>query len=233
MKTSAFIATLILAASLPVHAQQGGGLPFTWSDQTGARDMPWLGKGGRAHWYLMDKSKPWDFMNPRGAEIEKRWGSSGRSGTSPYQDAEHAMEFLTRIGFVKPWPAYPSETPEGQMVAFPYRVTIVAIQPTVAIVRFDLAGAIEDPIPFGRGAYPPSQYQTYPDQGLGWGKTPNRIMFGTHVLNRGSLLWFCPEANVGPTPLDVSSGRAEIVLKDFRLAVERKGDELEVTWRGR
>lgn len=58
-------------------------------------------------------------------------------------------------------------------------------------------------------------------------------MFGTHVANHGSMMWFCPEANVPPTLLDVSSGHAEIALKDFRLAVDRKGDDLEFAWRGR
>ena len=143
------------------------------------------------------------------------------------------MQFLAQAGFLKPWPAYPSDSSQKDALALPYRITIVAIQPTVAIIRFDLAAAIEDPIPFSRGAFPPSQYQTYPDQGLGWAKTPNRILFGTHVVNRGSMMWFCPDANVAPTALDVSSGHTEIALKDFHLAVDRKGEELEFTWRGR
>jgi hypothetical protein len=232
MKSALFIVFLSFALGLPAHAAEGG-LPYTWSDQTGPREMPWLGKGGRARWWVMDKTKPWDIMNPRGPELERRWGPSGRSGTNPYEDADHAMEYLARSGFLKPWPVYPPEVSQQGAVAFPYRITIVAIHPTVAVLRFDLAAVIEDPIPFSRGAFPPSQYEIYPDQGLGWSKTLNRVMFGTHVSSRGSLMWFCPEANIGPTPLDVASGHTEIALKDFRLAVDRKGEELELTWRAR
>ena len=233
MKTILLAALLLLATALPATAAQEGALPFVWSDQTGEREMPWMGKGGKARWYVIDKSKPWVIMNPRGPDRAWHWGSSGRSGTSPYEDADRAMEFLARAGFLKPWPAYPPDSSHRDAVALPYRITIVAIQPTVAILRFDLSATIEDPIEFSRGSFPSNQSQIYPDQGLGWSRTPNRIMFGTHVANRGSMMWFCPDANVAPTPLDASSGHAEIALKDFRLAVDRKGDDLEFAWRGR
>ena len=204
-----------------------------WSDQTGARDMPWLANGERARWFTMDKTKPWDIMNPRGPEIEKRWGGSGRSGSSPYGDAERAMEYLASTPFMKAWPAYPPDSSQKEAIAFPFRATIVAIQPTVVVLRFDLSGAIEDPTEFSWGAFPKSQEAHFTDQGLGWPKTPNRVMFGTHVVSRGSMWWFCPEENIPPTPLDMSSGTAQIALKDFKLAVLRKGDEIEFAWRKR
>jgi hypothetical protein len=62
---------------------------------------------------------------------------------------------------------------------------------------------------------------------------PNPTMFGARVADRGSLLWFSPDAKVPPTALDLASGHAEIALRDFRLAVERKGGELEVSWHAR
>lgn len=228
------LVAIVVALVLPANAAQEVALPFVWSDQTGKRDMPWMGKGGRAHWYVIDKTKPWDFMNPRGPTIETHWGSSGGSGESPYDAADGAMEYLAGLGFLKPWPVYPSEeTPPRNPSALPYRMTIVAIKPTVAILRFDLAAAIEDPIPFSFGAFAPSHRDNSTEQELGWSRTPNRIMFGTRVVDRGSLLWFCPDEKVPPTPLDLSSGHAEMALKDFRLAVDRKGGELEVSWKKR
>ena len=231
MSARAFLAAALAMAVLPSFADNAP--PFFWGDQTGKRDMPWLGKGGRAHWYAMDKTKPWDFMNPRGPTIETRWGASGGSGESPYETAQRAMEYLGRIGFLKPWPVYPSDSSQKDASALPYRITIVAIQPTVAILRFDLSAAIEDPIPFSFGAFPPSQRESSELQGLNWASTPNRIMFGTHIFDRGSLLWFSPDAQVPPTRLDMASGHGEIALKDFRLRVEKKGEELEVVWRNR
>ena len=232
----AFLATLAcmaaLVAGLPVRADEVA-LPFVWSDQTGKRDMPWLGKGGRARWYRIDRTKPWDFMNPRGPTIETHWGASGGSGEDPYGTAERARAYLASVGFLKPWPVYPSDASQRDAPALPYRVTIVAIQPTVAILRFDLSAAIADPTEFAFGALPPSQ-RGQPDlQMLNGAGLPNPTMFGAHVVDRGSLLWFSPDAKVPPTALDLASGHAEIALGDFRLAVERKGGELEVSWRAR
>jgi hypothetical protein len=231
MRTILFAVSMMLA-TLAAAAEQTG-LPFVWSDQTGTREMPWMGKGGRAHWYVIDKTKPWDIMNPRGPTLEWHWGSSGRSGTSPYEDADRAMSYLASVGFMKRWPVYPEDSSQKDAIALPYRITIVSIQPVVAILRFDLSAAIEDPIEFAFGALPASHREHSTDQELAWSKTPNRIMIGTHVASNGALLWFCPEANVPPTPLDLSSGRAQIALKDFRLDVEKKGEELEFSWRAR
>jgi hypothetical protein len=229
------LATSLLAAALASRAQgvQEVGLPFVWSDQTGKRDMPWVGKGGRARWFIIDRTRPWDIMDPRGPKLDWSWGSSGSSGENPYKAADRAMAYLGSTGFLKPWPMYPSDSSHKDAYALPFRVTVVAIQPLVAIMRFDLAAPIEDPIEFSAGAFPPSQLHDYPEQHLGWSAAPNQLMFGTHVVDRGSLLWFSPDEKVPPTPLDVSSGHAEIALKDFRLAVDRKGGELEVTWRKR
>jgi len=227
------LAAFAAALALPANAAQEVGLPFVWTDQTGQRDMPWMGKGGRARWYVIDKTKPWDFMNPRGPTLEIHWGSSGGSGESPYDAADRAMDYLAAVGFLKPWPVYPEDSSQKNASALPYRVTIVAVKPTVAILRFDLSAAIEDPIEFFRGAFPPSHQDNASDQGLGWSGTPNKIMFGTHVVDRGSLLWFCPDEKIPPRPLDLSSGHAEMALKDFRLAVDRKGGELEVSWKKR
>ena len=228
--------TLLIAITITFASASHAGdvaLPFVWSDQNGTREMPWMGRGGRAHWFVIDKTKPWDFMNPRGPTRETHWGSGGGSGESPWETAERAMDFLGAVGFLKPWPVYPGDSSQKDAVALPFRITIISIKPTVAILRFDLAAAIEDPIPFSAGAYPPSQSEIYPDQSLGWARTPNKIMFGTHLVDRGTLLWFCPDEKIAPSPLNLSTGHVEIVLREFRLAVDRKDGELEVTWKRR
>ena len=203
-------------------------MPYVWNDVTGNRDMPWLGKGGRAHWYKRDVTKPWDVMNPRGPTIETHWGASGGSGESPWDTSNRALAYLERVGMLKDWPAYPPIEGQPRRVAFPFRITIVCIEPTVAILRFDLGATIEDPIEFSFGAYPPSQRSNTPDQHAGGGIITNVVMFGTHVVNRGSLSWFSPDAQVPPTPLDLSSGRTRISVKGIAFDVERKGEEIEV-----
>jgi hypothetical protein len=203
-------------------------LPFIWTDVTGGLDMPWVGKGGRAHWYKKDVSGILDF-DPRGPKIESRWGASKGSGENPYDSAIKAVEYLRQIGYLKQWPSYPAQPGVEAVSTFPYRLTIVAIQPTVVILRFDLAAAIEDPIPFSAGTFPPSQRGNYYEQGLTWAGLKNKVMFGTKVLNQGTLLWFSPDAKVAPTLLDTASGRdLEIALPGIRLRLVKMGQEWDV-----
>ena len=58
-------------------------------------------------------------------------------------------------------------------------------------------------------------------------------MFGTHFVDRATLLCICPDEKIAPSPLNLSTGHVEIVLREFRLAVDRKDGELEVTWKRR
>jgi len=222
---------LVLALATPCRAADGGPpklLPYVWNDVTGSRDMPWLGRSGRARWYMRDVTKPWDFMDPRGPKIETRWGASGGSGESPYETANRAVAYLERIGAMKAWPMYPQAEGADPRRAFPYRITIVCIEPVVAILRFDLSAVIEDSIEFSFGAYPPRHRDNASDQRLGWPGIANAVMFGTHVSSRGTLSWFSPDAQVPPTPLAFSNGRARIALRDLNFEVEHRGEEIEV-----
>jgi hypothetical protein len=220
----------VLACGL-ARAEDRRAVPFIWTDNTGKRDMQWMGKGGHARLYLIDRSKLLDIMNPRGPTIERSWGASGWSGESPYDTAQHAMDFLARVGFLEGYPVYPAYDAQPGVKAFPFRMTIVAIQPTVAILRFDLSAAIEDPIPFVFGSMAPSHREQSDIQDVGPSGTLARVMIGTHLVDHpGTLLWFSPDLNVKPTPLDLSGGRAEITLPTFKLTVARKAGELEVGW---
>jgi hypothetical protein len=203
-------------------------IPYVWNDMTGSRDMPWLGAGGRARWYKRDTTRPWDVMDPRGPKIETHWGSSGRSGESPYDTGDRAIAYLRSVGMLKGWPVYPSTESGVPDSAFPYRVTIVCIEPTVAILRFDLSAAIEDPIEFSFGAFPASVRDNSSEQKVGGGGIRNGVMFGTRVSSNGSLLWFSPEARIAPTPLELKAGRARLVVKGFALEVESRGGEVVV-----
>ena len=219
---------IAVTLAMPCFAADERLVPYVWNDVTGSRDMPWLGSGGRARWYRRDVTKPWDFMNPRGPTIETHWGASGASGESPYETGNRTVAYLDRVGALKPWPAYPSAEGVSKKSAFPYRVTIVCLDPVVAILRFDLSAAIEDPIEFSFGALPLSLRENAVDQHVAGSGIANSVMFGTRVSSRGSLLWFSPDAQVPPTPLDLSSGRAKIALKGFALDVEKRGEEVVV-----
>jgi hypothetical protein len=223
----------LLAVMLAIPCAQAEGervlFPFIWSDVTGSRDMPWVGRGGRAHWFKRDVTKPTDIMNPRGPTIETRWGASASSGESPWDTGDRAAEYLEKAGIVKEWPAYPPVEGQPARRAFPYRVTIVCIQPTIAILRFDLSAAIDDPIEFSFGAFPAALRDNSSDQKVAGGNLTNAVMFGTRLVGTGSLLWFSPEGAVAPTPLDLSKGRATISAKGVTLNLELRGGEISVT----
>ena len=218
-------AILFFAAMASAASAQ---LPYLWSDETGDRDMPWMGSGGRAHWYKRDVTSPLDIMNPRGPTIETHWGSSGRSGESPYDTGDRAVAYLERVGALADWPTYPKVDERPGERAYPYRITIVCIEPTVAILRFDLSAAIPDPIEFSFGAFPPSRQDHSPTDTVSGGRNANPVMFGTRVSSRGSLWWFSPDAQVPPTPLDLSSGRAKIAVRGVTLDLQQRGEEIEV-----
>jgi hypothetical protein len=229
MRRAAILLLLVTAFAFSAGAaDERALLPFVWNDVTGTRDMPWMGSGGRARWYKRDVTKPWDVMNPRGPTIETVWGSSGGSGESPFETGDRAAGYLERVGFLKEWPTYPPVDGKPGRRAFPYRMTIVCIEPTVAILRFDLSAVLEDPIEFSAGSFPPSQSETYYEQRVSGGSIVNSAMFGTHVAAGGSLLWFSPDAPVAPTPLVLSGGRAKIALKGFSLDLELRGGEIVV-----
>ena len=224
-------AALIACIGLAAAEERRSLIPFVWNDVTGARDMPWRGAGGRAKWFVRDTTTPLDAMDPRGPKIETRWGASGGSGESPYATGDRAADYLERIGALKEWPAYPKVDQRPPMRAFPYRVTIVCIEPTVAIMRFDLAAAIEDPIEFSFGAFPPSHRDNSHEQRVAGGTITNAIMFGTRVASGGSLLWFSPDAQVPPTPIELAGGRARIVAKGITFELEQRGGEILVSRR--
>ena len=206
-------------------------VPYGWNDVTGTRDMPWMGSGGRARLFKRDVSKPWDVMNPRGPTIETSWGSRGGSG-APFLDAgDRVTAYLASTGFLKPWPAYPVAPGGSPKAAFPYRVTIVCLEPTIGILRFDLSAAIEDPTEFSFGAFPVSLRETGYDQHAMGSGLANPVMFGTRLAYGATLLWFSPDAAVPPTPLVLAGGRARIAVKGVTLELERRGEEIVVVRR--
>jgi len=225
MKAAALALALLCAPSAWAQALT----PYIWNDVTGDRDMPWLGRGGRAHYFKRDVTKPWDIMNPRGPTIETRWGASGGTGEDPSQSADRAVAYLQRVGALKGWPAYPAVEGRPGALAYPFRVTIVCLEPLVAILRFDLSAASPDPIEFFEGAMPPSlQGVAAVDQQVGSGGLANATMFGSRVSARGTLQWFSPDGPQVPTPIDLSSGRARIATKGVTLELEKRGDEVIV-----
>jgi hypothetical protein len=227
----AALVLLFSFASWASLADEKALVPYVWNDVTGTRDMPWMGSGGRARLFKRDVTKPWDVMNPRGPTIETSWGSRGGSGEPFLTAGDRVTAYLASTGFLKPWPAYPV-SPGGQpKAAFPYRVTIVCLEPTVAILRFDLSAAIEDPIEFSFGAFPTSLRETGYDQHASGSGLANPVMFGTRLVYGATLLWFSPDAAVPPTPLVLSGGRARIVVKGVTLELERRGEEIVVVRR--
>lgn len=197
----------LLACSMPAGA---------WNDATGDLDMPWLGSGSRARLFTKQSTC---IMCPTGYSFHRSWGTSGFSGTDPYDEVGAAMRFLKKKGVLDAWPEAIAEgsVSDGTEVieprAAPYRFTIVMLQPTVIVMRFDL-GALVKAVDFD------------PDQAIGTPYLNQAVEFGTHVPATGTLLWFAPAADRAPTPVAMATpDHGEIVVQDLKLGLDRHGDD--------
>lgn len=190
-----------------------------WDDVSEGQDLPWLGGGGRAHYYR-DKSSC--FGCPTGYRTEERWGRSRFSGEDPYATVSKAMTFLDQSGFLATGaPKHGAGTVyvETGLVtprALPYHFTVVMIEPTVVVMNFDLGELVRgDQVPKG--------------QIIGNARIDGFVSYGTQVPATGSLLWFSPDSQA-PTPVaGQTTGRGEIRIKAATLTLERRGDEWTVT----
>ena len=195
-------------------------LAHAWKENTDG-DMPWLGGGGRAHYYSEERSAP---FTGTGYRRVNRWGRSTWSGEDPYATAGRVMGFLDSIGALAAAPAGQGAgsvaTESGQVVqprAFPYRFTIVMLEPTVVVMNFDL-------VALTRGN------EEAKGQVLGSPMLNGWMRYGTRVPATGTLLWFSPEGKQAPVAVaGQASGRGEIVVKGTKLVLEKQGDTWVVT----
>lgn len=188
-----------------------------WDDSTGSLDMPWLGSGERARLYAKKTSC---FMCTTGYAYHQRWGRSGRAGSDPYSDVQRALGFLQKRGVLATWPEAIGEGSVGdgkeiiEPRAAPYRFTIVMLEPTVVVMRFDLGALVK-------------VGELDPEQSFGTPRLNQRVEFGTMIPATGTLLWFSPHADQLPTPVTLTSPEhGEIVVQGRRLTLDRRGD----TW---
>jgi len=210
---AALFVTTVLCLTVPACA---------WDDTTESRDMPWLGRGGRARWFYKRSEC---FMCPTGYTSENRWGSSAWSGHEPYGTVQAAFRFLMKAkGFRETWPEAHGEGSVGgadadviDPRAAPYRFTVVMIEPTVVVMRFDLGALVKLGSPVN-------------EQVIGTPWLNQSVEYGTHIPATGTLLWFSPELDQAPTPVASSApDRANIVVRDATLTLVRTGDEWVVS----
>lgn len=187
-----------------------------WDDASGSLDLPWLGSGERARLYAKKTSC---LMCTTGYEYHQSWGRSARTGSDPYGDVQRAFGFLQKRGVLDTWPEAIGEGSVGdgkeiiEPRAAPYRFTIVMLEPTVVVMRFDLGALVKV------GDFDP-------DQSFGTPRLNQGVEFGTRIPATGTLLWFSPQAEQLPTPVtSTSPERGEIVVQGRRLVLERRGDE--------
>jgi hypothetical protein len=190
-----------------------------WGDATGTRDMPWLGRGERARLFSRESAC---VMCPTGSSYERSWGSSGRSGQDPYDTVGRAFGFLHARGVLDDWPTAIGEGSVGdgsQIItprAAPYRFTVVMIEPTVVVMRFDLGALVKVG---GADA----------EQTIGTPWINQGVEFGTRLAATGSLSWFSPDGGQPPIPVPLTTPeRGEIVVAGLRLDLDRHGDEWTV-----
>jgi hypothetical protein len=159
------------------------------------------------------------MMCPTGFTYRQRWGPSARAGEDPYGTVGGALRFLQERGVLDTWPqalAAGTVIDEDGIItprAAPYRFTVVMIQPTVVVMRFDLGALVK-------------LVQAREGQAVGTPRLNQSVEFGTHVPATGSLLWFSPAAGQVPTPVTLSTPEhGEIVVKGTRLTLDRQGPE--------
>jgi hypothetical protein len=191
-----------------------------WEDVTGDRDMPWLGGGGRARWF---RERSTCLMCPTGSREDDRWGRSRWTGEDPWATVAEVTSFLARSGALARWPeafgegsAWDGSGEPTTPRAVPYRFTIVMLEPTVVVMRFDLGAMV--------GAPGPDAAQT-----IGTARLTQAVEYGTRLPATGTLLWFSPDADQAPTPVTLSSPDAgTITVGGTRLALTRRGDVWDV-----
>ena len=203
-RTAAFLVTLLLVT--PARA---------WDDATADRDMPWLGSGERARLYA---KKTTCLMCTTSYEYHQSWGRSGRTGSDPYGDVQRAFGFLQKRGVLDTWPEAigAGSVGDGKEIieprAAPYRFTIVMLEPTVVVMRFDLGALVK-------------VGDLDAAQSFGTPRLDQGVEFGTRIPATGTLLWFSPQADRLPTPVTlISHERGEIVVQGRRLTLDRRDD---------
>ena len=195
---------------------------FAWDDRTGDRDMPWMGKGGRARWF---SKKATCIMCPTGYRIEELWGTSTWRGADPYGTVQMAVRFLMQDrGMRETWPEAIGEGAVGgagpdiiDPRAAPYRFTVVMLEPTVVVMRFDLGALVKLGAP-----------ENGQEIGTPW--MNQSVEYGTRVPATGTLLWFSPDAKQGPTPVAMDGpDRGTIRVQGVELRLARDGEDWVVT----
>ncbi len=186
-----------------------------WEDATGDLDMPWLGSGERARLFTETTSC---LMCPTGSQFHRSWGRSAGSGSDPYDDVGTALRFLQKKGVLDGWPEAIGEGSVGdgheiiEPRATPYRFTLVMLEPTVVVMRFDLGALVK----IGSDDS---------DQAIGSPRLNQGISYGTRVPATGHLLWFSPAADQLPTPVTMlAADRGEIVAAGVRIELQREGE---------
>jgi hypothetical protein len=96
-------------------------------------------------------------------------------------------------------------------------LTVVMIEPTIVVMRFDLGALVGLPAPHDA-----------PTIGTPW--LNQGVEFGTRIAATGTLLWFSPDAKQEPTAVALSGAdRGEIVAQGKRSCSARSGDAWQVT----
>ena len=163
---------------------------FGWREVDAGEHAPWLSNGERVRAYEKTSTA---FMSPTGKRTQRRLGPSAWRGEAPYGIGLRAARFLETRGILATWPESrrSGTTFDGtrsiRARVAPYDFTIVALQPTIVVMRFDLGGVA--------GLLPK------PERWVQNALLENPLRLGTTLEGAGSLRWFSPELGQEPTPV--------------------------------
>ncbi len=191
MRRAAALLFKLLRVGLALAAVAISSLAHAWKENTDG-DLPWLGDGGRAHFYRQDSSSP---FSASGYKTEQRWGRSSWSGEDPYITVNKAMGFL-----------------DARRGAGPRAGRGRRRQRLCGRQRGDPGPCAALPVHRGHDRTDRGDHELRPgrpDAGdepaqgqiVGSARVNGWVRYGTRVPATGTLLWFSPEAKQAPTPV--------------------------------
>jgi hypothetical protein len=193
-------------------------------------DTPWIAPG------VLAKSER-RFCEPppfviAGGGHEYVWiGPDGRRHETWSEFGYPAETYLAANGQSLSWQPIDKGVNGTKQSRTPYRLTLVSVLPTVVLLTPHEYGpivslAFDDLLgPRPKTSFPLGATEPYPLNDLG---------IGIRAPYAPTMLWFSPDLNQPPASVLVQGGvRAEILLPDGRLVMERDGDHWRVSRVGR
>lgn len=165
---------------------------------------PWISAGAEAKLFVREV-EPGPFM-VAGVTYDVVWRDRAGNDFSLNRYQDEIERFMVSTGVMRTWPESHSGNDRGIERLAPYRFTIVSVNPTVVLMSpFDFGS------PIGRS----ESEILAPTNGrrcLGNHYLINDLECGTSAAYASGMVWFSPDMNVQPSPINWRGSSARIEL---------------------